>query len=83
MTFVVRTVRVPPGSSLPYDEEEWRDALVTVEHGEVELVTSCGRSFFFQQGDLLWFDGLPVVGLRNRGEEPAVLRGTARAEGVR
>jgi len=83
VTFVVRTVRVPPGSSLPYRDEDWRDALVTIEHGEVELVMSCGRSIYFQQGDLLWFEGLPLVRLSNRGEEPALLRATARAEGVR
>ena len=62
-----------PGCTLAYDEADWRDALVTVESGELELVMTCGRSCFFQRGDLLWFEGLPLASLRNRGDEPTVL----------
>ena len=69
----MRTVRVEPGDSMPYVDAEWRDALVTVESGELELVMACGRSCFFQSGDLLWLQGLPLASLRNRGDEPAVL----------
>ena len=57
------------------EEAEWRDALVTVESGELELVMACGRSCFFQSGDLLWLQGLPLASLRNRGDEPTVLVG--------
>jgi quercetin dioxygenase-like cupin family protein len=74
----MRTVRVEPGDSLPYEESEWRDALVTVESGELELVLACGRSCFFQTGDLLWLQGLPLAHLRNRGEEPTVLLAASR-----
>ncbi len=73
VTLELRTVRVAPGGSLPYEEAEWRDALVTVESGELELVMTCGRSCFFHSGDLLWLQGLPLASLRNRGDEPAVL----------
>ena len=83
MTFVVRTVRVAPGGSLPYEEEDWRGALVVVVQGEILLETSCGRAFHFRRGDLLWFEGLPLVRLRNEGEEPALLRAAARVEAVR
>lgn len=69
----MRTVRIEPGDSMPYVDAEWRDALVTVESGELELVMACGRSCFFQSGDLLWLQGLPLASLRNRGDEPAVL----------
>jgi quercetin dioxygenase-like cupin family protein len=78
VTHVVRTVRVEPGDSLPYQEADWRDALVTVESGELELVMACGRSSFFQPGDLLWLQGLPLASLRNRGDEPTVLVAASR-----
>ena len=74
----MRTVRMDPGDSLPYEEADWRDALVTVESGELELVMACGRSCFFQSGDLLWLQGLPLASLRNRGDEPAVLSAASR-----
>ena len=74
----MRTVRVEPGGSLPYREADWRDALVTVESGELEVVMACGRSCFFRAGDLLWLQGLPLASLRNRGEEPTVLSAASR-----
>jgi hypothetical protein len=79
----MRTVRVEPGDSLAYEEAEWRDALVTVESGELELVMACGRSCFFQSGDLLWLQGLPLASLRNRGDEPAVLVAASRNRELR
>jgi hypothetical protein len=78
VTLELRTVRVEPGGSLPYEEDDWRDALVTVESGELELVMACGRSSFFQRGDLLWLQGLPLATLRNRGDEPTVLTAASR-----
>ena len=72
-----------PGGTLRYDEEEWRDALVTVESGEIELQMKCGRSCFFQRGDLLWFQGLPLASLHNRGAEPTVLVAASRNREVR
>jgi hypothetical protein len=79
----MRTVRVEPGGSLPYEESEWRDALVTVESGELELVMACGRSCFFQPGDLLWLQGLPLASLRNRGDQPTVLVAASRNRELR
>lgn len=67
-----------PGFALPYKEDEWRDALVTVESGELELQMRCGRSSFFQKGDMLWLEGLPLASLRNRGAEPVVLVAASR-----
>ena len=71
-----------PGDSLAYNEEEWRSALVTVQSGEIELQMKCGRSCFFQRGDLLWFQGLPVASLHNRGDEPTVLVAATRHRGI-
>lgn len=81
--FDIRTVALEPGSTLAYDEEEWRDALVTVESGEVELEMTCGRSCFFQRGDVLWFQGLPLARLHNRGDEPTVLVAASRIREIR
>jgi hypothetical protein len=83
VTLVERTVRVEPGDSLPYREADWHDALVTVERGELELVMTCGRSCFFQRGDLLWLQGLPLASLRNRGDEPTVLVAASRNRELR
>jgi hypothetical protein len=76
-------VAVGPGDSLRYEEDDWRDAIVLVKHGEIALEMRCGRRCFFQQGDLLWLQGLPLVGLHNRGDEPAVLVATSRQRGLR
>jgi quercetin dioxygenase-like cupin family protein len=82
-TFDIRTVALEPGGTLPYDEAEWRDALVTVESGEVELEMTCGRSCFFGQGDLIWLEGLPLARLHNRGDEPTVLVAASRTRELR
>jgi len=71
-------VALEPGGELAYHEQDWRGALITVESGELELEMTCGRSCFFAQGDLLWFQGLPLASLRNRGDEPAMLVAASR-----
>jgi quercetin dioxygenase-like cupin family protein len=81
--FDIRTVALEPGGSLVYHEDEWRDALVTVERGEVELEMACGRSTVFQQGDLLWLQGLPLARIHNRGDERTVLVAASRNRGLR
>ena len=83
VTFAVHTVTLEPGGSLPYRESDWRGALVTVDSGELELVTLCGRSTFFQRGDLVWLQGLPLATLHNRGDEPTVLVAAARDRELR
>ena len=69
---------VEPGQTLPYDRDQWRDALVMVRSGEITLEMLCGRPFFFRQGDVLWLAELPIVSLHNRGRTPAVLVSAAR-----
>ena len=76
--FDIRTVAVEPGETLPYDGEQWRDALIMVRSGEITLQMSCGRPFVFCQGDVLWLAELPITSLHNRGRIPAVLVSTAR-----
>ena len=68
MRFVRRTVSLPPGGALEYDEADWRDALVVVVRGEIEL-----GGERFGRGSVLSLAGLSVRALHNRGAEPAEL----------
>jgi hypothetical protein len=64
---------VPAGASRPVGDGAWRDALVEVEQGEIELRFRGGRRLRFGHGDVLWMHGLPPGVLRSRGPQPAVL----------
>jgi hypothetical protein len=79
----VGVVAVPPGRSRPYREAEWRDALVLVERGEIELESRAGAFAKFGEGDLLSFTGLPLRSLRNRGRKPALLVALTRSDEFR
>ena len=78
MSFAVRVVAVPPGGDRPYDAAEWHDALVLVQHGEIELRGVSGATRSFGRGALLWLDGVPLRVLHNPGAEPAVLLAVSR-----
>jgi hypothetical protein len=71
--FEVRRVAVAPGRARPYDTAEWRDALVVVEQGRIELECLGGCRLTFERGAVLWLTGLPLRALHNRGPEPAVI----------
>ena len=58
-------VDLPPGSERATDPAEWADALVTVEHGVVEVVCAGGGRRTFREGALLALCWLPVAFLRN------------------
>jgi quercetin dioxygenase-like cupin family protein len=76
--FERRAVVIAPGCARAYHEAEWRDAIVIVESGQIELeLVGPGRPCF-ERGDVLWLDGLPLRALHNRGSEPAVLVAVAR-----
>jgi len=77
-SFELRVVSVGPGRQRAYDEAEWRDALVLLERGEIELECLSGVRRRFECGDLLWLVGLPLRALHNRGREPAVLVAVSR-----
>ena len=72
-TFQVRRIVVAPGAERPYDESEWKDALVVIESGKLELECRSGTRSRFDRGDVLWLIGLPLRVLRNRGAVPTVL----------
>ena len=74
----VREVAVAPGGDRPYDPAEWRDALVLVKSGEIELRGVSGATRSVGCGDLLYLDRVPLRGLHNPGSEPAVLVAVSR-----
>ena len=74
----VRVVAVAPGDDRPYDEDEWRDALVVVRSGEIELRGVSGATSAFGSGDVLYLEGVPLRALHNPGVEPAVLVAVSR-----
>ncbi len=76
--FVRRTVAVAPGCVRAYDDADWKDAVVLVERGEIELECVSGACWRFVPGDVLWLIGLPLRALHNRGREPAVLVAVSR-----
>lgn len=57
---------------------EWRDAIVLVRRGRVDVACLDGTVLRFGEGDLLWLAGLPVRALNNPGEVEAVLVGIRR-----
>jgi hypothetical protein len=77
--FTVRVVAVGPGEEHVYDEAEWRDAIVLVQRGEIELRGVSGAARGFGPGALIWLEGVPLRALHNAGSEPAVLLAIARA----
>ncbi len=77
-SFQARTVTIAPGGTRPYDEAEWRDALVVVECGAVVVEGDAGGRRSFGTGDVLWLTGMGVRALHNEGQESAVLVAVSR-----
>jgi hypothetical protein len=71
-------VSVPPGASRAYVEDEWRDAVVYVERGAIELRDGYGNRRRFDVGSVLWLVGLSLRTLHNPGAEEAVLVAVSR-----
>jgi hypothetical protein len=76
--FAVRAVAVDPGGDRIYNEREWRDAIVVVASGEIELESVHGVRRSFSRGDFFWLSELPLRALHNRGSESAVLVAVSR-----
>ncbi|HEY5879529.1 MAG TPA: hypothetical protein VIU11_11495 [Nakamurella sp.] len=68
-----RILRIEPGDSRPYLESEWRDCLVVIESGEVDLEAVGGVRHTCRRGDVLWLAGLDLRCLSNRGEQAVVI----------
>lgn len=80
--FSRRVVTIEPGRARPYDADEWLDALVVVEQGELHVECRAGRFRTFGRGAVLCLTGLPLRALHNRGAEPAVLVAVRRSTGT-
>jgi quercetin dioxygenase-like cupin family protein len=78
--FDIRRVAIGPGCERPYDAAEWEDALVFVEHGEIELESSAAGSRRFGPGDVLCLAGLSLRALRNPGPDQALLVAVSRRD---
>jgi hypothetical protein len=83
MRFDSRVTAVAPGDERAYREAEWRDALVLVVRGEIELEARSGRRERFARGAVLSLAGLRLRALRNRGPEPAELVAVRRRRSAR
>jgi quercetin dioxygenase-like cupin family protein len=77
-SFRRRVVTLGPGARHPYDDVEWRDALVVVETGEVVLECRGGVRRTFATGNVIWLTGMGVLVLHNAGAEDAVLVAVSR-----
>ncbi|MGK5522982.1 hypothetical protein ACSNN9_26990 [Micromonospora sp. URMC 107] len=69
---------VDPGTVRTVDPAEWGDAIVVLEYGQVEVEYPGGGLQRFGRGDVLWFDGLAPLSIRNLGSGPAVLAAVSR-----
>lgn len=76
--FEVRRIVVEAGDERPYDEAEWRDSIVVVESGSIELECRCGSRRGFERGAVIWLIGLPLRALHNREPVPTVLVAVSR-----
>jgi hypothetical protein len=47
---------IPAGGARPVADGEWRDTLVEIEHGEVDIHLARGDHLVFGAGDVLWLD---------------------------
>jgi hypothetical protein len=71
--FEARAVTIWPGREQRYHEEEWRDAIVCVRRGEIELECLTGERRSFESGHIFWLANLPLRALHNPGDRPALL----------
>jgi hypothetical protein len=76
--FELRTVEVPAGTERLYEEAEWRDALVVIARGEIELECVGGTRLRLERGTVLFLVGLPLRALRSGCAEGAVLLAVTR-----
>src|SRR5215218_5080168 len=76
-----RTVSIPPGRTTAYNAAEWRDAIVVVAYGTVEVEGRAGGRRAFRRGAVLFLTGLGLRALHNPGPEPAVLVAVRRRPG--
>jgi hypothetical protein len=77
-SFEARVIDLAPAGVRAYEAAEWPDALVVVEHGEIELEGLHGTRRRFGRGAVLWLEGLSVRAIHNSGAGTALLVAVAR-----
>jgi hypothetical protein len=77
----VRVIVVPPRGERLYDREEWRDVLVVVGSGSIELESQHGVRRQFERFALLVLTDRRLRRLLNPGARPAILLAISRREG--
>lgn len=77
--FRFHQVLIAPGHDYPYNESEWRDCLVVVKEGSIELIGSNGQGCRLENGAILWLVGLPLRAIVNPGNGTACLLTVSRA----
>ncbi len=73
-----RVVILLEGDAVAYRSNDWHDALVVLEEGEVEIECLAGRRITFRQGGVFCLNGLEARLLRNVGTGTAVLVAVSR-----
>jgi hypothetical protein len=71
--FELLVITLAPGRVRAFAPAEWRDGIVVVERGAVDLETCGGDRARFSRGAVMSLTGLPVRALRNAGRDTAVL----------
>ena len=77
-SFCTYLVTIEPECVLPYDHAAWRDAIVFVTAGEIELQCVSGAVQRFRRGHILWLANLPLKAVRNPSQVPARLVAVSR-----
>jgi hypothetical protein len=76
--FERRVMTIEPGCRRAYEAADWKDALVVVERGDVELETCCGKCWRFSPGAVLCLEGLRLSALRSPGPAATLLVAVSR-----
>jgi hypothetical protein len=79
--FELLVITLAPGRERAFEPAEWRDAIVVVERGEVELEAIDGDRARFAGGAVVSLAGLPFRTLRNDGDDTAVIAVVRRRSG--
>lgn len=69
-TFERWRLEVPARTTRPTSCDEWAGALVRIESGTLEVGCEAGGHETFHAGDMIALGWLPLVELRNHGDEP-------------
>ncbi len=76
---LLRVFVIAAGAERVFEPSEWRDSLVVIERGQLELQSLDGLCWRRACGDVMFLAGLPLRMLRNDGCETALVSAVSRA----